>query len=80
MLSIVVEGNYDGQATPLEMIEIAGWRGKPVQSISIGSGGNEPEKYQGAKCRSEDGKINVDGLRDATQDGAFAKNLKIKFS
>ncbi|KAK7185426.1 glycosyl hydrolase family 31 [Paraphaeosphaeria sporulosa] len=30
VFSIAVEGDYDGHATPLEMIEIVGWHGKPV--------------------------------------------------
>jgi hypothetical protein len=63
------------------MIEIAGWHGKPVHRVLVGVDGEEPKYHQGIGCGSKKGDtgLNVDGLSSVSEDGAFAKNLKLVF-
>ncbi|KAL5399948.1 hypothetical protein PMIN06_005388 [Paraphaeosphaeria minitans] len=70
VLSTFVGSDCGGQVTPLEMVEIAGWHGKPVQRVSVGPD-KAPEHYEGAGFHREEGdnKSTVDGLCGSRKPG-----------
>jgi hypothetical protein len=49
--------------------------------VLVGVDGEEPKYYQGTECGSREGdnRLKVDGLSSVSENGAFAKNLKITF-
>jgi alpha-glucosidase len=76
-LTTKVTGSFE-DINPLANITIAGWKGQSCRSVQVSVGGKEMNEQE-IKIDQTHGKVLVRGLSSVTSEGAFARDLVVKF-